>query len=378
MPSIKLENVSLTLGGNKIIDDLTLSIESGEYFSLVGETGAGKTSILNLISGLLKPDSGRVLVDGKDITCVPVEDRDIGQVFENYALFPHYSVFKNVVYSHRVRDLDPEVAKQSARALLNTVLIKGRDDSLPAELSGGMQQRVALARALMNNSGILLLDDPLSALDAGLRMDLRIELKRLSRELKTTIIHCTNDIEEAMIVGDRMAIIKDGKIEQVGKPDEIYNDPSNLYVAAFLGDVNLFPCKIAVMERERGFCTIVHEKNNLSREFRVSIKPNCPFNENDTVILCVRAEHFHMHEGHRKKPNRIKGIIDEVSFLGHVIRYEIIDEFGEMIKVQRFVNEKTRHKKYYKGENITINFHHARAFLFHHPGDKQLVYYQNI
>ncbi|MHA1683147.1 MAG: ABC transporter ATP-binding protein [Promethearchaeota archaeon] len=380
MPSIKLENLNLTLGKNRIIKNLSLDIADGEYFSLVGETGAGKTSILNMISGLLKPDSGKIIIGQEDFTSIKAEDRDVGQVFEDYALFPHYTVYKNVIYSHRVHDRDPDMTRKAARGMLNLMLLVDRDDAMPGELSGGMQQRVALARSLMTNSGVLLLDDPFSALDAGLRMNLRIELKNLSKRLGTTIVHCTNDIEEAMIVGNRMAILRDGGIEQVGTPDEIYTKPSNLYVLSFLGDVNYIPCKVRRFDESRGFIYLVHKRGEKSREFRVNddAAKNRGYREGDDVWLCVRAEHFHMYEGYRKKPNRMKGIIDEVSFLGHLIRYEIINEFGELIKVQRFVNEKTKEKKYLIGENITLNFRPRHGYLFDPPTGEELKQLQNI
>ncbi|MFX0101660.1 MAG: ABC transporter ATP-binding protein [Candidatus Hodarchaeota archaeon] len=367
MPGIKLDNVSLTLGKNKILDKLTLEIDSGEYFSLVGETGAGKTSILNLVSGLIRPTSGRILIGEKDVTKVLAEDRDIGMVFEDYALFPHYDVLKNVTYSHRVHDKDPGETRKAAREILNLMLLYKRDDALPVELSGGMQQRVALARSLMTNLGILLLDDPLSALDAGLRMSLRIELKNLAKELGTTVIHCTNDIEEAMIVGTRMAIIKDGKIEQLGTPNDIYFKPENLYVFEFLGDVNLLRCKIDEVDMEREYYFLTYETKDSFRKFRTKIKQPPYFKAGDEVILGVRAEHFSIRAGYRKKPNRIKGIIEEISFLGHRIRYEIADEFGETRTVQRFMSERTKHMRFQVGEAVTIYYRSTFGYLFPIP-----------
>jgi ABC-type Fe3+/spermidine/putrescine transport system ATPase subunit len=240
MPSITLDNVTVIRGGKTILQNFSLEIQDAEYFALVGETGSGKTTILNLVSGLVKPGSGRVIIGEKDVTRTPAESRDVGMVFENYALFPHYNVYKNVIYSHRVRDKNVEETRKAAREILGLVLIPNRDKALPKELSGGMQQRVALARALMCESGILLFDDPFSALDAGLRMSLRIELKNLARELGTTVVHCTNDVEEAMMVCDRLAILRNGQIAQVGTPDEIYYRPRDLYVASFISYVNLF------------------------------------------------------------------------------------------------------------------------------------------
>ncbi|NMC07537.1 MAG: ABC transporter ATP-binding protein, partial [Candidatus Lokiarchaeota archaeon] len=293
MPSITLENVTVTRGGRRILQDFNLEILDGEYFALVGETGAGKTTILHLISGLIKPDSGRILINGKDVTNMPAEHRDTGVVFENYALFPHYNVYKNVTYSHRVRDKDVEQTRKAAREILSLVLIPNRDSALPKELSGGMQQRVALARALMCESGILLFDDPFSALDAGLRMSLRIELKNLARDLGTTVVHCTNDVEEAMMVCDRLAILRHGQIAHIGTPDEVYYHPRNLYVASFISDVNFFKCKLTKLDTTNNLYILTHERaKEEKKEFRVLIHDGIPVHHaGDDVLLCVRAEH---------------------------------------------------------------------------------------
>ncbi len=363
MPTIEFRNVTLNRHGKTLLDDFNLKIDDGEYFALVGETGAGKTTILNLINGLLLPDRGEVLIGGKNVQKVPCELRDTGMVFEDYSLFPHYTVFKNVVYSHRVRDKEPEATKKIAREILNLMLLFNRDKALPSELSGGMQQRVALARALMTNSGILLMDDPFSALDAGLRMSLRIELKHIASDVGTTVIHCTNDVEEAMMVSNRMALIKAGKIVQLGSPNDIYYNPASLYVAAFLSDVNLLSCEVTQVDREHGYYILNYIRTDKENDFRVPLRDDI-LKENDRVTLCIRAEHVQLHKGFRKKPNRLYGKIDEISFLGNIIRYEIIDERGIIYKAQRFVNEKTKHLQFNKGEEVTIHFQPALGLLF--------------
>ncbi len=381
MPTINLENVTVIRGNKRILYDFSLEIRDGEYFALVGETGAGKTTILNLINGLIVPDAGRVLIDGKDVTRSPAESRDVGMVFENYALFPHYNVYKNVAYSHRVRDRDVAETKKAAREVLSLVLIPNRDGALPKELSGGMQQRVALARALMCESGIMLFDDPFSALDAGLRMSLRIELKNLARELGTTVVHCTNDVEEAMMVCDRLAIMRDGRIAQLGTPDEVYYRPSDLYVASFISDVNLFKCNVTKLEQEQCLYVLEHQRGNQeeTREFHILAQEGAPvFKEGEDVLLCVRAEHFYINHGYRKKPNRVHGTIDEISFLGHVIRYEVKDEFGRRYRIQRFVNAKTKYMKFQKGETVTLGFHYKLGVLFKCPGEEELRRLENV
>jgi ABC-type Fe3+/spermidine/putrescine transport system ATPase subunit len=376
MPSIVLEHVSLKRGTKQVFRDFSIEIGDGEYFAIVGETGAGKTSVLNLVNGLLVPDAGRVLIDGKDVTRVPAEKRDAGMVFENYALFPHYSIMKNVEYSRRVRDLDQAATTKEAHEVLKMMLLTGRDGALPRELSGGMQQRTALARALMVGSGVLLLDDPFSALDAGLRMNLRIEIKNLARDIGTTVIHCTNDVEEAMMVCTRMAILRDGRVEQVGTPDEIYYHPRNLYVAAFMGDINIMKGTIVQVDDTHGYYSLVHGEEPRSRIFRVSIREDPPaFQDGDEVLLLIRAEHFHILPPDRKQPNHLHGKVVDKAFLGHLVRYEVSDVScgtGHILKVQRFVNAKTHKKKYEPGSDVTISFSPSLAMLFPVPSEEEL------
>ena len=374
MPAVKFVNVNLSINGNKILKKLSFIIEDGEYFAIVGETGAGKTSILNIVNGLYRPTSGRLIIGDEDFTKIPAENRDIGRVFEEYALFPHYDVYKNVAYSHRVRDRDVKITKKAAKEVLNLMLLYNRDDALPVELSGGMQQRVALARALMTDSGILLMDDPFSALDAGLRMDLRIELKNLAKDLGTTVIHCTNDVEEAMMVCNRMALMKDGKILQIGTPDEIYYHPLNLYIASFLGDVNLLECKVQKIDEDiNGHLFLDYQTKNKTRTFHIDRDPSKSFDKNENVVLLIRAEHLQIIKGRRKKYNRFYGTIDEISFLGNIIRYEVIGSNGKLYKVQRFVNQKTKHLKFNKGDDVTLYFNSRLGLVFPRPGDEEFT-----
>jgi ABC-type Fe3+/spermidine/putrescine transport system ATPase subunit len=238
--AIKLEQVTKTFDGKVVaVDEITLDIEAGEFFSLLGPSGCGKTTSLRMIAGFEMPDSGRVHVGGQDITDLPVHRRDMGMVFQSYALFPHRTVAENVAFGLRMRDVPkPEIARRVAAALAQ-VALTGMEDRRPAQLSGGQQQRVALARALVIEPRVLLCDEPLGALDRKLRQQMQFELKELQRRLGVTLVFVTHDQEEALAMSDRIAVMNRGKVEQVGAPTAIYERPRTRFVADFIGEINL-------------------------------------------------------------------------------------------------------------------------------------------
>jgi putative spermidine/putrescine transport system ATP-binding protein len=221
------------------VDQVTLDIAAGEFFSLLGPSGCGKTTSLRMIAGFEHPDSGRVHVGGQDITDVPVHRRDMGMVFQSYALFPHRTVAENVAFGLRMREVaKPEIARRVAASLAQ-VALTGLEDRRPGQLSGGQQQRVALARALVIEPRVLLCDEPLGALDRKLRQQMQFELKELQRRLGVTLVFVTHDQEEALAMSDRIAVMNSGRIEQVGSPTEIYERPRTRFVADFIGEINL-------------------------------------------------------------------------------------------------------------------------------------------
>ncbi len=221
------------------VDDVTLDIAAGEFFSLLGPSGCGKTTSLRMIAGFELPDSGRVHVGGRDITDLPVHKRDMGMVFQSYALFPHRSVAENVAFGLRMRDVPrPDIARR-VQAALAQVALTGLEDRKPGQLSGGQQQRVALARALVVEPPVLLCDEPLGALDRKLRQQMQFELKELQRRLGVTLVFVTHDQEEALAMSDRIAVMNEGRVEQVGAPTEIYERPRTRFVADFIGEINL-------------------------------------------------------------------------------------------------------------------------------------------
>jgi putative spermidine/putrescine transport system ATP-binding protein len=238
--AIKLDKVTKRFDGKVLaVDEVTLDIAAGEFFSLLGPSGCGKTTSLRMIAGFEHPDSGRVQVGGRDITDLPVHRRDMGMVFQSYALFPHRTVAENVAFGLRMREVPkPEIARR-VQAALSQVALTGMEDRKPGQLSGGQQQRVALARALVVEPPVLLCDEPLGALDRKLRQQMQFELKELQKRLGVTLVFVTHDQEEALAMSDRIAVMNKGKVEQVGSPTEIYERPRTRFVADFIGEINI-------------------------------------------------------------------------------------------------------------------------------------------
>ncbi|MCG7845130.1 MAG: ABC transporter ATP-binding protein, partial [Methanomassiliicoccales archaeon] len=240
MPTVQLVGLRKSFGDIKAADGLDLEVKDGEYLCLLGPTGAGKTTTLRIISGLLRPDEGKVLLNGKDCSDLEVEDRKAALLSQTYALFPNLTVEDNIMFGLNIRGADEGVKEQVLISMLDLVRLSGRSDAYPSELSGGMQQRTALARALASGADLLLLDEPLRALDARLRISLRKELRSLAKSLRMTAIHVTHDHDEALVMADRVAIIREGRILQIGTPQEIWDRPATPFVANFVGQSNFF------------------------------------------------------------------------------------------------------------------------------------------
>jgi len=238
MEKVQLKDVTKYYGDRRGVEKINLSIEDGEYLAVLGPTGVGKTTTMYLIAGLVSPSEGTILFDDEDITDVPAEDRNVGFVFEEYNLFPRMNVLTNVLFGPIVKDLDIVESTQIARELFSLLNIPGKEENFPDEISGGQKQRVALSRAIVSNAQLLVMDDPLRALDAKIRDILQVELRNLVKDLGLTCIHATHDTQEAMRVADRIAVFKDGQIEQIGTPEEVYNYPKSIYVANFLGETS--------------------------------------------------------------------------------------------------------------------------------------------
>jgi putative spermidine/putrescine transport system ATP-binding protein len=242
---IEIRNLAKSFGAVKAVDGVDLDINPGEFLTLLGPSGSGKTTVLRMIAGFETPDSGSVKLNGKDITYLPPYERDVNTVFQDYALFPHMDVISNIEYGLKVKGVEKKERREKALKALDQVRLSGYENRKPNQLSGGQRQRVALARALVNRPSVLLLDEPLGALDLKLRQQMQIELKELQREVGITFIFVTHDQEEALTMSDRIAVFDKGKIQQLDKPSTIYERPSNEFVAGFVGISNLISGKAA-------------------------------------------------------------------------------------------------------------------------------------
>ena len=236
---VSLRDIVVEFDGQRILDGLNLDIHDKEFVTLLGSSGCGKTTTLRLIAGFLEPTSGKVLLKGEDITGVPPYKRPVNTVFQKYALFPHLNVFENVAFGLRLKKMDEETIRRKVRDMLEVVGLKGFERRSIGQMSGGQQQRVAIARSLVKEPEILLLDEPLGALDLKLRKEMQLELKRLQREMNITFVYVTHDQEEALTMSDTVVVMSGGKIQQIGSPQDIYNEPKNAFVARFIGDSNI-------------------------------------------------------------------------------------------------------------------------------------------
>lgn len=355
LPSVELVNVSKRFGRIVAVDNVSLRIEDGEYVALVGPSGCGKTTTLRIIAGLVKPDEGKVLIDGVDVSNLPPEERGIGFVFQNYALFPHMTVWENVTYGPWVRGWDEQKMSDVANEVLSLVNLRGREDAYPRELSGGMQQRVALSRALATETRLLLLDEPLGALDARIRVELRREIRRLVKDLEVTAIHVTHDTEEALMVSDKIVVMRRGKIEQVGSPKEIYLRPKTLFVAGFVGEMNFLSG--IVIEKTSGLATVKLEG---SKDCVVAKDENDAFKKGSRVVVAIRPENVTIGNVEEASP---KGEIEDLFFLGSFIKAVVL--LTNNVRVAAYVSPNASIKV---GDRVSIFFDPMDCILFAHPG----------
>lgn len=288
---LTVQDINKSFGEIQAIKDVTLNIRTGEFFTLLGPSGCGKTTLLRIIAGLELPDTGQVLLGGEDITSMPATKRQVNTVFQSYALFPHLSVFENVAFGLRSRKFAQAEVKKRVNMRLEMLELQGMEERRPHQLSGGQKQRVALARALVNEPEVLLLDEPMSALDAKLRAQVQVELKRLQQKLGRTFILVTHDQDEALVVSDRIAVMREGRIIQFGTPEEVYDTPRTKFVAEFLGAANLINGKTANggVETDIGFLYL--EKDPPWSQGTVAIRPEwIRIRENQPDKNGIRAE----------------------------------------------------------------------------------------
>ena len=310
MAFLELTNIQKYFGETAAVIDFNLAVEKGEFVSFLGPSGCGKTTTLRMIAGFEKPTAGLITIDGRDITWVPPNQRNVGMVFQSYALFPNMTVADNIGFGLRVRKRPKAEITRRVAELLALIHLEGRGDRYPWQLSGGQQQRVALARALAFEPQVLLLDEPLSALDAKIRIVLRQEIRAIQRQLGITTVYVTHDQEEALSLSDRVVVMSEGRMEQVGTPSEIYNFPSTAFVASFVGTLNLVIAD--VVDAASGRLRIA------GQEVRTA-KTASGQGEDGRVTLAVRPEGIVLGEG-APGANRLRGTIQDINFLGSIVR----------------------------------------------------------
>ena len=323
---VSLKNVEKWFGENHVVKNMNLEIQEGEFLTLLGPSGCGKTTTLRMIAGFEDASSGTIEVQGVRVEEMEPFQRDVNTVFQNYSLFPHMTVFENVAYGPSIKKVPKEQIKKSVSEMLELVQMSGYESRKPDELSGGQKQRVAIARALINQPRVLLLDEPLGALDMKLRRQMQIELKRLQKKLGITFVYVTHDQEEAMTMSDRIAVMSDGLILQIDNPVEIYEKPKSRFVADFIGESNIFDGKIKTMEDgilhaecKQGDCLLYGEGFEAEEEIFISVRP-------EYLMLSKEKQ-----EGFSLKAK----IIDYV-FMGTLVKAILLTEDGKEIKYSRF------------------------------------------
>ena len=353
-PLLELKNLTKFFGSNKVLDDIDLTVEDGEFMTLLGPSGCGKTTLLRLIGGFERATSGRILMNGKDISHLAPNRRAVNTVFQDYALFPHMTVFENVAFGLRMkgyskREIEAETFAALEKVKMNTFYMRK-----PSELSGGQQQRVAIARAFVNNPKLLLLDEPLSALDYKLRQEMQIELKELQKELGITFIYVTHNQEEALSMSDRVTVINEGIIEQTGTPSEIYEEPCNMFVAKFVGEINAFDGMV-VKEDENGFDTVVEGM------FYTLRKPKT-FNvrRGQKIKVLLRPEDMVVSKADDPEAdapeNALRGVISFLVYKGMTIDLWIKTASDNMIMATQFFNEDDPEIDYAVGDVVNVSW----------------------
>jgi len=325
---IELRGVTKRFGKVEAVKDLSLSIEKGELICLLGPSGCGKTTTLRMVAGFETPTQGRIIIQGEDVTDVPANKRGTGMVFQSYALFPHMTVFKNLAYGLTNRKMNKEKIKERVKEALELIGMSGMEDRYPRQLSGGQQQRVAVARALVIQPKILLFDEPLSNLDAKLRLQMRLEIMNLQKEVGITAIFVTHDQEEALSIADRVVVMRRGCVEQVGSPSEIYDAPSTRFMADFIGVCNIFKGKLE--QEGQGPTWILRTSSGL----RISLGETGQTFTEEMVEVVVRPESMmlsseHPEEEDEGRYNIFPGIVESSVRLGPITQYTVCLEGGD-------------------------------------------------
>jgi len=361
---LSLSGISKQFDGKAVLDELSLTIDDGEFITLLGPSGCGKTTLLRMMAGFELPDQGTVTLSGVDITQTPPESRPLNTVFQNYALFPHMSVFDNVAYGLKMEKRPKAEIRERVEDVLAMVQLEDFAGRKPHQLSGGQQQRVAIARAVVKRPKMLLLDEPLSALDYKLRRTMQVELKRLQRELGITFVFVTHDQEEALSMSDRIAVLKDGYIQQLGTPREVYERPANVFTARFVGQTNFFPGRVTKIEDDRISVDVFGLNRELSKpSFRVAM--------NQPLHVLLRPEDIRV-----LAPDDAEGVagkIVERNYKGSTLDSVIELEDGSQVMASEFFDEDDPTFDYSIGERVRVSWVDGWEWLLAEESDEPLT-----
>jgi iron(III) transport system ATP-binding protein len=362
--SINIENVVKKYGDVTIIPDLSVQIKNGEFFTLLGPSGCGKTTLLRMIAGFNSIEGGVIKFDDKEINRISAHKRNIGMVFQNYAIFPHLTVRQNVEYGLKIRKMNKQEMKKKVDDILDVVKISDYQERLPERLSGGQQQRVALARAIVIHPSVLLMDEPLSNLDAKLRIEMRSAIRDVQKQVGITTVYVTHDQEEALAISDRIAIMNEGVIQQIGTPEKIYTRPNNVFVSTFIGHSNLFYGNIG--KDDKG--TFVKFKDGY-KVYAHSLRDDCK--DGTKVIISVRPEEFMISK------EGLKVTIKNRTFLGKHTNYDLEFENSMVIENQpslEYSQDLGQSSKIYEiGEKLTLQPNAFKINVFTEDGKKSLI-----
>ena len=348
--NVQLQDIVKRFGTLEAVSHVSLQIQDGELFTLLGPSGCGKTTILRLIGGFHRPDEGEVYFGDRAVSGIPPYERNIGMVFQNYALWPHMTIFDNIAYGLKLKKFSKSEISSKVLHALKLVNLSGLERRYPGQLSGGQQQRVALARALVLSPDVLLLDEPLSNLDAKIRLQVRAEIRKLQKDLGITTIYVTHDQEEALTLSDRIAVVDHGKLQQVGSPRDLYAKPENPFVADFIGINNLIPGEVReIQERER------------TMKVQTDVGPlictlGWPFKLGDCCMVSIRPETATIGEiqSGQGEVNVLPGIVSFASYIGNTIRYDVEIQNGKIFKVD--IQNPWYHQVLPLGEKVSVTF----------------------
>jgi len=348
---VEMRGVYKSIYDHKILHDINLEVREGEFLTLLGPSGCGKTTLLRLISGFEEPTSGSILIDNHEVSGLPPHQRHVHTVFQSYALFPHMTVFENVAFGLRCQKVAENEIKARVTAILDMVKLEKFTERKPHQLSGGQQQRVAIARAAVNHPRVLLLDEPLSSLDYRLRKIMQIELKQLQRTLGITFIFVTHDQEEALSMSDRVVVLHEGYIAQIGTPRQVYEEPQNLNVAKFIGEANIFEGEILNINGNKQLTIKLLDKSRPA-------KSNRTFTAGEKVHILVRPEDVRVWNQHEVEDtaDMFAGVVEEVIYKGTTVDLMVRLANNLMIAATEFFDEDDERLEYKMGEQVWVNW----------------------